>query len=630
MAKKSQINKPTKPITKAAEVAPKLEKKPIPPSDFWTKYVIAFLVFAVLIAILYGASLKYGYVLDDSIVLSENKYVKKGFGGIKDILGTESMQGYFGEKKELLEGARYRPLSIVTFAIENQFFGNKPIVGHIGNLLFYLIASIVLFRVLLQLFPPKENQPWYTSIPFIATLLFVLHPLHTEVVANIKGRDEILTMLGAFVAMYYVIKHADYGGTKYRIIAGISFFLALLAKENAITFLAVIPVSLYFFRNASFGKMFYETIPLFVATFFYIIIRYSVIGYLLSNGKPVLDIMNNPFADMTLGGRLATIFYTLLLYLKLMIFPHPLTHDYYPYQIPKMTWSDIASIISLLIYIALGIIALKGWKKKTMWSYAILFYLFTLSIVSNLFVSVGTFMNERFIFISSVAFCLLLAWLLVEKIPEWMKSVPKVAGISLVSLIILSIFSLGFAVKTVTRVPVWKNALTLNTAAVTVSPNSARANLFMGTALFEEYKIEKNPDKQKEIVYRSGFYVKRATEILPTYGSALHMYSGIIAEYYKYDNNLDSLLNGFEKLLQKRNLLTIIDKKTGAVYIDQYIDYLKGRPDAMQKMPGFFHRVIQNFVAQKDNTNARKYLNMAVSIFPGDPTLAQDRIQLGQ
>ena len=48
MAKKSQINKPTKPITKAAEVAPKLEKKPIPPSDFWTKYVIAFLVFAVL------------------------------------------------------------------------------------------------------------------------------------------------------------------------------------------------------------------------------------------------------------------------------------------------------------------------------------------------------------------------------------------------------------------------------------------------------------------------------------------------------------------------------------------------------------------------------------------------------
>jgi hypothetical protein len=376
--------------------------------------------------------------------------------------------------------------------------------------------------------------------------------------------------------------------------------------------------------------MFYETIPLFVATFFYIIIRYSVIGYLLSNGKPVLDIMNNPFADMTLSGRLATIFYTLLLYLKLMIFPHPLTHDYYPYQIPKMTWSDIASIISLLIYIALGIIALKGWKKKTMWSYAILFYLFTLSIVSNLFVSVGTFMNERFIFISSVAFCLLLAWLLVEKIPEWMKSMPKVAGISLVSLIILSIFSLGFAVKTVTRVPVWKNALTLNTAAVTVSPNSARANLFMGTALFEEYKIEKNPDKQKEIVYRSGFYVKRATEILPTYGSALHMYSGIIAEYYKYDNNLDSLLNGFEKLLQKRNLLTIIDKKTGAVYIDQYIDYLKGRPDAMQKMPGFFHRVIQNFVAQKDNTNTRKYLNMAVSIFPGDPTLAQDRIQLGQ
>jgi len=630
MAKKSQILKTTKPVVKNSEVAHNEERKPIPPSDFWKKYIPAFVIFAVLIAILYGASLKYGYVLDDSIVVSENKYVKKGFGGIKDILGTESMQGYFGEKKELLEGARYRPLSIVTFAIEYQFFGNKPFIGHLGNLIFYLLTSIVLFRVLLQLFPMKTDQKWFASIPFIATLLFVLHPLHTEVVANIKGRDEILTMLGAFIATYYVIKHNDYGGGKYRWFAGISFFLALLAKENAITFLAVVPLTLYFFRNASFSKMFYETIPLLIATFFYILLRYSIIGYLLSNGKPVLDIMNNPFADMTLSGRLATIFYTLLLYLKLMIYPHPLTHDYYPYQIPKMTWSDMASVVSLLIYIALGIIALLGLKKKTIWSYAILFYLITLSIVSNLFVSVGTFMNERFIFISSVAFCLLMAWLLVEKIPNWWKSAPKVAGMSLSSILILSIFSLGFAAKTFTRVPVWENALTLNTAAVTVSPNSARANLFMGTALFEEYKLEKNPEKQKAIIYKSGYHVKRATEILPNYGSALHMYSGILAEYYKFDNNADSLLNGFEKLLMKRNLLTITDKKNGAVYIDQYLDYLVGKPNFIAKMPGFYHRVVQNFIAQKDIVNAKRYLNKAIAIFPTDPNLIQDRMQIGQ
>jgi len=629
MAKKYQNTKVNKSVP--APATPKVAPKPVEPSsDFWSKHLVPVVIFALLIGLLYGASLNYGYVLDDSIVITGNKFTKQGIGGIAQILKTESMQGYFGERKELLEGSRYRPLSIISFAIEHQFFGEKPFIGHFGNLLFYLLTAIVLYRVLLQLLPLKEGQNWYQSIPFVAVLLFVIHPLHTEVVANIKGRDEILVMLGAFLALYFAIKYYDFENIKYKWLSGVFFFLALLAKENALTFLAVIPVTLYFFRNGSNAKVLSSLGPILLASLVYLVIRYSVIGYFLSNGKPVLDIMNNPFADMTISGKLATIFYTLLLYLKLMIYPHPLTHDYYPYHIPKMTWADMASVASLLIYIALAAIAYLGWKKKSMWSYAILFYFFTLSIVSNLFVSVGTFMNERFIFISSVSFCLLMAWLLLEKLPEWLKSVPKMKGVSILSILILSAFSVGFAYKTVTRVPVWENALTLNSAAVAVSPNSARANLFMGTALFEAYKIEQNKEKQKALIYRSGFHVKRATEILPVYGSALHMYAGILAEYYKFDNNVDSLLNGFERLLVKRNLLTITDTKKGGVYIDQYLAYLHGVQAALPKLPPFYHRVIQTFIVQKDTINARRYLDMAWAVFPGDPLLAQDRIQLGQ
>src|SRR5439155_10140020 len=114
--------------------------------------------------------------------------------------------------------------------------------------------------------------------------------------------------------------------------------------------------------------------------------------------------------------RTATIFYTLLLYLKLLIFPHPLTHDYYPYHIPIMNWTNWAPLLSLFIYATLIVIALKGWKKKSMWSYAILFYLMALSIVSNFFISVGTFMNERFMYHASLTFCVVVAWILVKKL----------------------------------------------------------------------------------------------------------------------------------------------------------------------------------------------------------------------
>ncbi|TMI87102.1 MAG: DUF1736 domain-containing protein, partial [Bacteroidetes bacterium] len=120
--------------------------------------------------------------------------------------------------------------------------------------------------------------------------------------------------------------------------------------------------------------------PILFATVLYLIIRVSVIGHLASNAE-VTDIMNNPFYGMTKGEKMATVFYTLLLYLKLFIYPHPLTHDYYPYHIPIMHWNDWRPILSLLLYLALAVVFIKGWKKKTVWAYAVAFYLITLSIV---------------------------------------------------------------------------------------------------------------------------------------------------------------------------------------------------------------------------------------------------------
>ena len=575
---------------------------------FFKKYWQSIGVIFALGVGLYIYSVTFDYVLDDQIVITKNEFTKKGFSGIADILKTESMQGYFGEQKNLVVGSRYRPLSIVSFAIEYQLWGLNSFMSHLINILLYAFTGIILYRILLMLFPNKEDQHSFLSIPFIASLLFVAHPIHSEVVANVKGRDEIMTLIGALGSIYFTLKYLSNPKSSYLWFSGVSFFLGLMSKENAITFLAVIPLTVYVFTKATSSINWRVTTPLLIATGIYLVIRYSVIGYFLGNGEKITDLMNNPFSQMNAGEKLATIFYTLLLYIKLLIFPHPLTHDYYPYAIPKMNWTSVWSILSLLIHVGLGYIAMKNINKKSVLAYCILFYLFTISIVSNIVFPVGTFMNERFVYISSIGFCLAAAWFLVNWLPS-----QQGGKLKSVALALIAVFVVGFGAKTIARVPAWKNKLSLNVAAIKYSSNSARANCFMATALFEEFQVETDPAKKKAMLIDINKYIDRSLEIYPDYYSALQMYAGVVGANYVADNNLDKALEGFYKILSRRTTIT---------YVDQFLDYLEKSPNVDQiKMKDFYFKLGYEvfYKEKKYYNNAAKYLDKALKYNDLDP-----------
>ena len=76
------------------------------------------------------------------------------------------------------------------FALEWEFFPNNPQVGHLINILLYGLTGWLLFIVLLNLFGRDK-----IAFVFFATILFIAHPIHTEVVNNIKGRDGIVVFL---------------------------------------------------------------------------------------------------------------------------------------------------------------------------------------------------------------------------------------------------------------------------------------------------------------------------------------------------------------------------------------------------------------------------------------------------
>jgi hypothetical protein len=401
----------------------------------------------------------------------------------------------------------------------------------------------------------------------------------------------------------------------------ICFFLGILAKENAITFLAVIPFSLYFFRKTDFKRILICLIPLVITTVLYLILRIQVIGYLFDDTTVITDIMNDPFYGMSGSEKLATIVYTLGQYFKLSFLPIQLTHDYYPYHVPIMNWGKPGTIISLVLYLAIIGVSLIGLRTKKIWAYAFIFYIATLSIASNLVFSIGTFMNERFLFIPSLGICILIAWFFTKFISSKLPSQYKWLPLSMVILI-----SSLFLIKDYFRIPAWENTMSLNRAAIKVSKESARANLFMGVALFEEYKIETDANRKLALLNEAEPYLDKAIEIYPIYGHANQMKSGVLAERYKSDRNLDKLLSEFKKIIARRPV----------AFVDQYLEYLNGRSNDTNKMVNFYNDVGFNILKRNADQHtdperksklyayALKYLNYGLSLDPSNATLQQN------
>jgi hypothetical protein len=144
--------------------------------------------------LLYSNTINHDYALDDTGAIQQNLNVKKGITGIPDILKMD-----LWEQSEVRLGY-YRPLSLITFAIEYEFFQNAPHVHHFTNVLFFATSCVILFLVMHALLGNVHQ-----FIPLCVTLLFAAHPIHTEVVANIKSRDEILSFLFVFTSILFFI-----------------------------------------------------------------------------------------------------------------------------------------------------------------------------------------------------------------------------------------------------------------------------------------------------------------------------------------------------------------------------------------------------------------------------------------
>jgi tetratricopeptide (TPR) repeat protein len=474
----------------------------------------ALLLFGVAV-LLYGNTATFRYAHDDALVITGNRFTARGLGGIRDILFHDSFAGYRSERQRYLPGGRYRPLSQVWFAVEHELFGPRPLVGHLTNVLLYGSLAVFLFLTLRRLFQPRDGDERFLSLPFVATALFVMHPLHTEVVANVKGRDEIMGLLGSLAALWFVLDYVERRRVWRLTLAAATFLLALLSKENAVTFMAVIPLTLHL-RGGARGRDHLAALAALGAglTVYLAAFRYPALGYLVGAAAPDRELLNNPFLDATAAQRSATVLLTWLIYLKLLLFPHPLTHDYYPKQIPIVGWGDPRALLSLAIFSGLALFALLRIRRRSVVAYGILFFLLTFSLQSNLVIDVGTFMNERFMFAPSLGYCLIVAWLISSGIPLRLGRGGRTAATAL----FLAVLS-GYAVKTVLRTPAWRDDFTLFTTDADISTNSAKSAVNAGELWMRRALEQSDPAARAALLDKAIAYLRKGVELHPRRGA---------------------------------------------------------------------------------------------------------------
>jgi protein O-mannosyl-transferase len=500
---------------------------------------LALFLFAFL---LYQNTVPNGYTVDDPIYYTDNKFVQQGIKGIPRLLLKSTFYGYDGTNDKV-----YRPLPVLCFAIEHALCGNNPHFNHFVNIAMFSLCCSLLFLVLRRLF---NNHP--PTIPFMITVLFAAHPIHTEAVASIKGLDEILAFLFSVLTLYFTVTYCDRKKNGFFVLGMGSYLFCLLAKEHGLTLLGVIPLTLYTFRALPLRRIAILTLPFCGVALLYILFRSILLDH-FTFSKP-LDLTNNTLLAATNhADQLATAFLILGKYLRLLIVPYPLCWDYSYNQIPITTWLDPRSIASLITYLGLLVIGIFGMRKKSPIAYGILFFLLTFSLSSNLFIKIGVTIGERLLFTPSLGFCIAIVFLFLKTGPIHRRLISAAVG---------GIMVILYTITTIDRNADWRDNPTLLAADISKNSHSAKARYYWANVFFDAGHAEKNNWEKTQLLSHAIAEYKQSIAIYPESADSWNN----LGSAYDEINQKENALEAYQKAIAIKPKNTLALNNLGTIY----------------------------------------------------------------
>lgn len=462
----------------------------------------------------YFNSLNGEFIYDDELWVKDNPHIKN-WSGINRIF-TEGVGIWEGRKYHF-----YRPFQTLTYAIDYSLWKLNPKGYHLTNILLHILVALSIFWLI--------NISYRNIIiSFFTSILFVVHPIHTEAVSYISGRAEPLAVLFMLLGLIFYIKRLPPDRFLTYSLVAVSYLSAILSKEYGLWMPFLLLIYHYSFKIKLNFKYF---LCLLFTLFFYTLLRLNAIENIFPSRS---------FKD-TVFERLPGFFVALFDYPRLLLLPFDL-HMEYGYK--WFGFTEPKAIFGFLILVCMLFLILGKKTRNGLISFSVIWFILTLLPQSNLF-PVNAYMAEHWLYLPSVGFFLILGCGL-NYLCNFRKL--KILGIALS--VVLVIF---YSFLTLMQNNYWRNALVFYERNLRFAPQSVK--LLNNLAL-----IRKDMGKHGEAIS----LLEKARLIDPTY---VITYNNLANSYEEIDNH--------EKAAQLYKEAIKIDPDYSEAYCNLGVVYIK-------------------------------------------------------
>ncbi len=355
-----------------------------------------FLICVIASCLLYHLTFNYGQNLDDFLIYDQIPYGKEFLEGTKEIFNSK------------FNKTDYRPVLVLSYFLETFLYPTPDYTfSHKISVLLYGILCFSIYLLLVKLPFIKDKK-----IALVITLLFLFHPVHTNVVCNLKSRDNILSMLLTIWSLLFWAKAIYDKKYYYGLVALFFSALGIFAKLDAV-YVLIIPVVLLGFNKAKWrysivGGIFLLAINLIIITNLNENQRAKVLTE--EDFKNNIEFYNeNPLMTDTTLSKWSAGGVSFLYYLKFNIIPT----DYFFYfgynTIDIQNPYNILNFIGYTLLLILLFFSIYSFFiKKTIYGFGVQWFLISIAFFLNIYLPVAGIVADRHTFIASLGYCMVL------------------------------------------------------------------------------------------------------------------------------------------------------------------------------------------------------------------------------
>lgn len=464
-------------------------------------YIPWILVAASLL--LYGWTANFDFCLDDDYITSSLSKIDRTFKGLVTIF------------TKTVEGSDYRPVTMTTFWIERQIFNEiEPGISHLINVIIFGTLLAQMFKFFLALNPYKDEKKSLLLSTLICVFFLVLTN-HVSVVANIKSRDNLLSMLWGILASRSFLKAFDNKQSYHYAFFFVFSLLAMWSKSDAYSLILLPFLSILFFRNLYLKRIILLVASSIITLYIIFDIRGIVNQQIFekSNFNFIVDPGENPLVlNPTLLNKLSMGCISFWTYIKFSVLPFG-HHFFFGYDMISLKpFFHIRNIEIIIFAIILFILCIFSFKKNPLYLFSYLFFGISIGYALNIFVPVAGIVADRYNFIPSLSFCIVLSAILIDTL--------QLINLKDIFNKYILIIVLIYAVFTIKRTADWKDIFTLYTSDISKLEKSYNANRLISAAYLNKgLELEHSqPDIAEEYFKKAEEYADKAHKVYQNAG----------------------------------------------------------------------------------------------------------------